>query len=94
MRRLVLCLTLLLTACGAAETRLVIVPHNVPADLLSPCLGWQGPRPSSEGQWVKAAIAEVAGRRCANSKLSAVGEILNEKNDGVDVPMRRNAKSE
>ncbi|WP_417699862.1 hypothetical protein [Pseudophaeobacter sp.] len=54
----------------------MIPPPNVPADLLQPCAGYTGPLPQTEGQISDALIAEARGRRCANARLAAVGEIL------------------
>jgi hypothetical protein len=49
---------------------------TVPPDLLTPCPGWVGKTPATEGQLIRAALAEKAGRLCANGKLSAVAGVL------------------
>lgn len=48
----------------------------VPPDLLTPCAGWLGARPATEGEVMRAAAAEKAGRLCANGKLQAVAGVL------------------
>lgn len=67
-RCLIIC-AVLLAGCGRSVA-------TVPPDLLTPCPGWQGQTPASEGQVIRAAAAEKAGRLCANGKLQAVGEVL------------------
>lgn len=64
----------LLAACGPDP-----VPHPVSLLDLAPCSGWQGPRPDTEGQFARAAAAERTGRLCANNKLAAVSETVNEE---------------
>ena len=71
VRYLTICAALL-TACGSKP----VAPPVIPADLLTPCAGWQGPVPSSEGQCARAALAEKTGRLCANEKLGSVAEIV------------------
>lgn len=44
----------------------------IPADLLTPCPGWTGRRPQTEGELIRAAWAEKGGRECANGKLAAI----------------------
>lgn len=44
----------------------------IPADMLTPCPGWQGRRPQTEGELIRAALAEKGGRECANGKLQAI----------------------
>ena len=66
-----LCLIMLcagLAACGAGG--------RVPADMLRPCDGWQGPAPVTEGQLLRAALAEKTGRECANGRLAGVARVL------------------
>jgi hypothetical protein len=72
MRRCLIISALLLAGCGSKP----VAPPVIPADLLTPCPGWQGPRPSSEQQFARAALAEKAGRLCANEKLGSVREIV------------------
>ena len=72
-----LCLVIcagLLAACGPDPA-----PHPVSLLDLAPCAGWQGTRPVTEGQFARAAAAERSGRLCANNKLAAVNEIVNEE---------------
>jgi len=76
MRLYPLCLPLLLTGCSQPVRELVILPPNVPPDLLQPCAGYTGPLPHSEGQISDALIAEARGRSCANGRLTAVADIL------------------
>ena len=78
MRLYLLCFALLLTGCGGDEIVVAPVPHNVPADLLQGCAGYTGLVPQNEGQMSDALVAEVRGRHCANGKLSAIDEILND----------------
>lgn len=72
LRSALLVATVALTACGSKP----VAPPVIPADLLTPCAGWQGPVPSSEGQFARAALAEKTGRLCANEKLGSVAEIV------------------
>lgn len=67
-RYLIICASLL-AGCGHK-------PASMPPDLLTPCPGWQGSAPASEGDLIRAALAEKAGRVCANSKLGAVAAVL------------------
>lgn len=59
------CLTLL-ASCG---------PKLLDGVDIEPCDGWTGARPTTEQQFARAALAEAHGRKCANSKLIAVGEL-------------------
>lgn len=56
-----------LAACGAGK---------VPAEMLRPCDGWLGPVPVTEGQVLRAALAEKTGRECANGRLAGVARVL------------------
>ena len=47
-------------------------PAAIPPELVAPCPGWQGPAPATEGDLIRAALAEKGGRECANSKLSTI----------------------
>jgi hypothetical protein len=77
MRLCLLCLVSLLSACmGRGSDPARLPPPNVPADLVTPCLGYTGPVPTTEGQLSNALIAEAQGRGCANGKLATVAEIL------------------
>ena len=69
MRRCLIICAMLLAGCGPK-------PLIVPADLLKPCPGWQGPVPATERQLARAAAAEKAGRICANTKLAGVAQIV------------------
>ena len=71
VRYLTICAALL-AGCGSKP----VDPPVIPADLLTPCAGWMGPVPSSEGQFARAALAEKTGRLCANEKLGSVAEIV------------------
>ncbi|MEL7395390.1 MAG: hypothetical protein AAFN44_03355 [Pseudomonadota bacterium] len=51
----------------------------MPEDLFQPALGWEGARPQTEEQIIKAAEAEKSGRIKANNQLAAINEILNAK---------------
>lgn len=67
------CLTIFaaaLAGCGADPLPVV------PADMVTPCPGWTGRTPATEGELIRAAAAEQAGRTCANLKLAGVAEIL------------------
>ncbi len=67
-RYLIICATVL-AACGPD-------PVAVPAPLLTPCPGWQGRTPATEGELIRAGAAERAGRVCANGKLKAVAGLV------------------
>lgn len=47
----------------------------IPPDMLTPCPGWQGRTPATEGELLRAGAAERSGRLCANGKLAAVAAI-------------------
>lgn len=73
MRRCLIICLMLLSACG----------DHPPAEIealqaldLSQCPGWQGPVPAVEAQMARASAAEMAGRLCANAKLSAARETV------------------
>ncbi len=77
MRLCLLGLVSLLSACvGRGSDPARSAPPNVPADLLTPCAGYTGPVPTTEGQLSNALIAEAQGRSCANGQLATVAEIL------------------
>jgi hypothetical protein len=69
MRLYLIICAALLAGCGHKAA-------TVPPDLLTPCPGWQGARPATEGGLMRAAAAERAGRICANGKLAAVAGVL------------------
>jgi hypothetical protein len=75
-----ICLTLCalaLASCGPegpGPVALVVPP--VPAAVLAPCEGWQGPPPLTAGALLDAAAAEKRGRQCANARLGAVADML------------------
>jgi len=75
MRLFPLFCALLLSGC-LRDPELVAGPSMVPADLLRPCAGYDGPMPQNEGQLSDALIAEAQGRACANARLEAVRQIL------------------
>jgi hypothetical protein len=68
---------MLVAACGS-DTQIVRVTPSVPADLRTGCTGWQGAQPRTEGQLLRAIVAEVSGRQCANTKIEAIDTILKE----------------
>lgn len=72
MRRCLIISALLLAGCGPKPVAAPVIP----ADLLTPCVGWQGPRPSTEGQFARAALAERTGRLACNEKIRSIGEIV------------------
>ncbi len=67
-RCLIIC-ALLLAGCGR---------DPAPVELLdlTPCDGWTGQAPATEGELIRAALAERTGRLCANTKLEAVREAV------------------
>ena len=67
---------LLLAACGHPAIEVAPV---VPAALLTPCAGWQGPTPATQGDLIEAVVAERSGRLCANDKLASVGRLIGPK---------------
>ncbi len=58
-----------LLGCGPKSTALDVLD-------LTPCDGWTGPTPATEGQIIRAALAEKTGRLCANTKLDAVAATI------------------
>lgn len=76
MRRYLTICAALLAACGPETApEVVVVPPPIEPSLLTPCAGWTGPTPTTEGQLADAALAEKRGRVCANGKLAAIAEI-------------------
>lgn len=69
MRAYLIICAMVLAGCGRD-------PATVPPDLLTPCPGWIGKTPATEGELIRAAAAEKAGRQCANGKLEAVAGVL------------------
>ncbi len=76
MRLCLLCLPLLLTGCFGRETEVIMGPPIVSADLLQPAPGYSGPPPRTDGELSDALIAEVRGRKLANSRIATIAEIL------------------
>ena len=76
MRRSVIICIALLAGCGRDA-----VAVHIPADLLAPVAGWQGPTPRTEGQLIDAAAAEKRGRERANMQLDAISQILAASSD-------------
>lgn len=70
MRRCLIIFAAALAACGPDPVPVV------PADMLTPCPGWRGRTPATQGELIRAASAEKAGRQCANLKLQGVAEIV------------------
>ena len=68
MRALAITCLALLAACGPE-------PAALDALDLTPCDGWIGQTPTTDGQFARAALAEQTGRICANTKLAAVAAI-------------------
>lgn len=73
MRRCLIICALLLAGCGPEPA---IQPY-VPADLLRPVPGYEGPSPASEGMLMTAAIAEKQGREICVGNVLTIAEILN-----------------
>ena len=71
-RYLIIC-ALALAGCGPEP---VPVPPPIPADMLTPCPGWQGRTPETQGELLRAALAEKTGRQCANQKIEGIKEIV------------------
>ncbi|WP_126975561.1 hypothetical protein [Frigidibacter oleivorans] len=80
MRRLILACCLLPAACGPDPAA---GPVAVPADMLTPCSGWTGPAPVTQGALLRAALAEKAGRLCANDKIASIDQILRSSPEGM-----------
>lgn len=68
MRLCLIICAMALAGCGPE-------PATIPAELVEPCPGWQGARPATEGQLIRAALAEKGGRQCANGKLAAIAAL-------------------
>lgn len=68
-RCLIIC-AMLLAGCGREPPPLALLD-------LTPCPGWTGARPQTEGQFARAAAAERAGRACANEKLTSALAAIN-----------------
>jgi len=67
MRLCLIICAVVLAGCGRKA--------EIPADLMTPCAGWQGAPPATEGDLMRAALAEKGGRECANSKLGAIAAL-------------------
>lgn len=76
MRLSALFFVLPLAGCSGGEPPPVVAPPTVPADLLTPCAGYQGRTPETEGQLIEVLVAERAGRICANGKIATIGSIV------------------
>ena len=77
MRLSVILCAMALLSCGPKPAT-VLTPF-VPEDLFQPSPGWEGARPQTEEQVIKAAEAEKSGRIKANNQLAAIKKILNTK---------------
>lgn len=74
MPRYLLCFALLLSACGD-RTETVVVPTQIPADLLVQRDGWTGPVPVTDGQFSDALFATEQARRQLNGQIAAIADI-------------------
>lgn len=72
MRHYPIICAMLLGSCGHEVTAPLVLSAPIAADLLTPCAGWQGPSPTTEGQLIDAASAERTGRLQCNAKLKAI----------------------
>lgn len=63
-----LCLIICAVALAGCGDRAAVIPP----ELVTPCAGWRGARPATEGDLIRAALAEKVGRECANAKLVAI----------------------
>lgn len=70
MRRLTIICAVALAGCGNEP-----VASPIPADMLQPCAGWTGRSPETQGELLRAALAERSGRLCANEKLESVRQV-------------------
>lgn len=68
MRRLTIICAMALAGCGAEP----IAPPPIPPDMLQSCAGWTGRAPQTQGELLRAALAERTGRLCANEKLETM----------------------
>jgi len=64
-----------LAACSRPVEYIEVRP-TVPADLLTPCEGWAGGPPTTEGDVLRIIAAEASGLACANGKLASVAQIV------------------
>ena len=78
MPRCLICLALLLGACGPDRTVVRIAAPPIPADLLQPVPSYAGPVPMTEGQLVTAMLVTAQALDQANAQIVAIGQILSE----------------
>ncbi len=71
MRHCLIISLVLLIGCGRDLPTPV-----VPADLLEPVPGWNGPTPKTEGQLIGAAMTDKRSLGQCNMKLGSIREIL------------------
>lgn len=72
MRRLTITCAMALAGCGSEPP----AQTPIPADMLQPCPGWTGRPPQTQGELLRAALAERTGRLCANEKLLSLSALL------------------
>ena len=75
MPRYLLCFALLLSACGD-RTETVVLPTQIPADLLQLQPGWTGPAPMTDGQLSDALFLTERARQQLNAQIAAIAEIV------------------
>lgn len=68
MRRLKIICALALADCGNDPP----IAAPIPPEMLQPCPGWEGLPPQTQGELLRAALAERTGRLCANEKLASI----------------------
>ncbi len=67
MRHLTIICAMVLAGCGG--DRPIAAP--IPTDMLQPCPGWEGRPPQTQGELLRAALAERTGRLRCNEKLGS-----------------------
>lgn len=77
MHRCLITCAMLLAGCGPDLPTVAVMPAPVPADLLMPPPGWQGPTPRTEGELILAAATEKRGRLQCTAQLATIDQILN-----------------
>lgn len=67
MHRYLICCAALLAGCGPSGR------VAIPPELLAPCVGYQGPSPQTEGQFVNALLTDRAALGKCNAQITAIG---------------------